>query len=148
MVKKNPPASAGDRRDTGLIPRSRRSPGGGHDSPLQCSCLQNPMDRGAWWATVHRVTKSDSIEVTSHTHTHTDTYTKLFYSVQFSHSVVSDSLRPHGLQHTRPPCPSSAPRVFYYYYTKKNYFVVYLKFTFNWGPCILSEEYFKNFIGV
>ena len=83
-----------------------------------------------------------------HTHTHRDTYTKLFSSVHFSHLVVSDSFRPHGLQHARPPCPSSAPRVFYYYYTQKNYFVVYLKFTFNWVPCILSEEYFKNFIGV
>ena len=57
MVK-NPPASAGDRRDTGSIPGSGRSPGGGHGNPLQYSCLENPMDRGAWQATVHGVAKS------------------------------------------------------------------------------------------
>ena len=48
----------GDSRDTGLIPGSGRSPGGGHGNPLQYSCLENPMDRGAWWATVHGVAKS------------------------------------------------------------------------------------------
>ena len=53
-----PPASAGDIRDSGLIPGLGRSPGGGHDNPLQCSCLENPTDREAWKATVHRVTKS------------------------------------------------------------------------------------------
>ena len=49
MVK-NPPTNEGDLRDKGLIPGSGRSPGGGHDNPLQYSCLENPMDRGAWWA--------------------------------------------------------------------------------------------------
>ena len=49
------PASAGDERDTGLIPGSGRSPGGGHDNPLQCSCLEKPTDRGAWRVTVHKV---------------------------------------------------------------------------------------------
>ena len=58
LVVKNPPGSAGDIRDTDLIPGLGRSPGGGHDNPLQYSCLENPRDRGAWWATVHRVTKS------------------------------------------------------------------------------------------
>ena len=53
--KKKPPANAGD---AGLIRGSGRSPGGGHGNPLQCSCLENPMDRGAWWAMVHRVTGS------------------------------------------------------------------------------------------
>ena len=48
----------GDVRDVGLIPGSERSPGGGHGNPLQYSCLENPMVRGAWWAMVHRVTKS------------------------------------------------------------------------------------------
>ena len=57
MVKK-PPANAGFMRDTGLIPGSGRSPGGEHGHPLQYYCLENPMDRGAWWATVHRVAKS------------------------------------------------------------------------------------------
>ena len=58
LVVKNLPAIAGDVRDAGSIPRSGRSPGGGHGNPLQCSCLENPMDRGAWWATVHRVAKN------------------------------------------------------------------------------------------
>ena len=52
------PACVGDVRDAGLIPGSRSSPGGGHGNTLQCSCLENPMDRGAWQATVHRVSKS------------------------------------------------------------------------------------------
>ena len=58
LVVKNLPANGGDIRDSGLIPGSGRSPGGGHSNPLQDSCLENPMDRGAWQATVHRVTKS------------------------------------------------------------------------------------------
>ena len=55
---KNLPANAGDLRDKGLIPGLERSPGGGHGNPLQYSCLENPMDRAAWRATVHRVMKS------------------------------------------------------------------------------------------
>ena len=57
MVK-NLPANAGAVRDLGSIPRLGRSPGGGHGNPLQYSCLENPMDRGAWQATVHGVAKS------------------------------------------------------------------------------------------
>ena len=53
LVVKNLPANAGDIRDTGSIPGSRRFPGGGHGNPLQDSCLEDPMDRGAWWTTVH-----------------------------------------------------------------------------------------------
>ena len=64
LVVKNQPANAGDIRDTGSIPGSRRSSGGGHGSPLQYSCLENPMDRGAWRATVHGVTESDKTKVT------------------------------------------------------------------------------------
>ena len=55
---KNPPANAGDVRDVGSIPGSGRSPGEGNGNPLQYSCLENAMDGGAWWATVHGVTKS------------------------------------------------------------------------------------------
>ena len=55
---KNLPANAGDAGDMGLVLGSQRSPGGGHSNPLQYSWLENPMDRGAWQATVHRVTKS------------------------------------------------------------------------------------------
>ena len=58
MVK-NPPANAGDERDAGLIPGLGRSPGGVHGNPLRYSCWRIPMDRGAWQATVHRVTESD-----------------------------------------------------------------------------------------
>ena len=53
-------ANAGDVRDVGSIPGSGGSPGGGHGNPLQYSCLENPMERGAWLATVHRVTKSQT----------------------------------------------------------------------------------------
>ena len=60
-VVKNSTASAGDIRDTGSVPGfSGRSPGGGHDNPLQYSCLENPMDRGAWRATVHKVAQSQT----------------------------------------------------------------------------------------
>ena len=58
LVVKNLPANAGNKRDMGPIPGSRISPGGGHGNPLQYSCLENLMDRGAWWATVHGIAKS------------------------------------------------------------------------------------------
>ena len=58
LMVKNPPASAGDVRDAGLIPGSGRSPGGGQGNPLQYSYLENSKDRGVWWVTVHRATKS------------------------------------------------------------------------------------------
>ena len=57
LVVRNPSANAGDMRDVGLIPGTGKSPGGRNGSPLQYSCLENPMDRGAWGATVHWVTK-------------------------------------------------------------------------------------------
>ena len=66
-VVKNLPAKAGDTRDVGLIPGSGRSPGEGHGNRLQYSCLENPMDRGAWRATVHRSQKS--WDMTEHAHT-------------------------------------------------------------------------------
>ena len=55
---KNPPANAGAMKDVGLIPGLGRYPGGGNDNPLQYNCLENPMDRGAWWATVHGAMES------------------------------------------------------------------------------------------
>ena len=58
LVVKNQPANAGDMRDISLILGSQRSPGGGHGNPFQYSCLENHMDRRAWWATVHSVAKS------------------------------------------------------------------------------------------
>ena len=60
LMVKNSPANAGDVRDTGSIPGSGRFPGGGPGNPLQYSCLENPMDRGAWWAMVHRVAQSQT----------------------------------------------------------------------------------------
>ena len=57
-VVKNPSANAGDAGDSALIPGLIRSPVGENGNPLQCSCLENPMGRGAWQATVLRVTKS------------------------------------------------------------------------------------------
>ena len=57
-VVKNLPANPGKVRDAGLIPGSGRFPGGGHSNPLQYSSLENPMDRGDWWAAVYRVAKS------------------------------------------------------------------------------------------
>ena len=58
LVEKNLPASVGDVRDLGLIPGLGRSPGVGNGTPLQYSCQENPMDRGAWQAIVHGVAKS------------------------------------------------------------------------------------------
>ena len=58
LVVKNPPANAGSMRDVGSFPGSGRPPGGGHGNPLQYSCLENPMDRGVWQATVYRVMKN------------------------------------------------------------------------------------------
>ena len=60
LVVKYPPANAGDIRDMGSSPGSGRSLGGWHGNPLQYSCLENPIDRGSWQATVHRVTKSQT----------------------------------------------------------------------------------------
>ena len=62
--------NAGDIKDAGSIPRSGRSPGEGHGSPLRYSCLENPMDGGAWRTMVHGVSESDRTEVTEHAHNH------------------------------------------------------------------------------
>ena len=58
LVVKSLSVNAGDVRDAGSIPGSGRSPGGRHNNPLQYSCLENPMDRGAWQAAVHGITQS------------------------------------------------------------------------------------------
>ena len=68
-VVKNSLANTGSIGDAGLIPGLGRPPGGGNGNPLQYSCLGNPMDRGAWWTTLHGVAESDKIEMTEHTRT-------------------------------------------------------------------------------
>ena len=60
LMVKYLPANAGDIGDSDSIPESGRSPGGGHGNLLQYSCLENPIDRGVWWATVHGVTESQT----------------------------------------------------------------------------------------
>ena len=64
LVIKSPPATEGDVRDMGLIPGSGRFPGRGRGNPVQYSCLENPMDRGAWRATVRSIAESDMTEST------------------------------------------------------------------------------------
>ena len=61
--------NAGDAKDTGLVPGSVRSPGVGNGNPFQYSCLENPTDKGAWWAAVHVVKKSGT-QLNAHAHTH------------------------------------------------------------------------------
>ena len=67
-VVKNPPASSGGARDVGSIPGSGRFPGEVNSNPIQYSCLEKPIDRGAWWAKVHRVAKSQTW-MSMHAHT-------------------------------------------------------------------------------
>ena len=71
QVVKNMLVNEGDIRDMGSIPGWGRSPGGGHGNPLQYFCLEHPMDRGAWQATVHRDAELDTTEVTEHACVHT-----------------------------------------------------------------------------
>ena len=106
MVK-NLPANVRAARNVGSIPGSGRSPGERNGNPLQYSWLKNPTDRGAWQAIVHRVAKSQTWLKQLSRHIRIQ-----FSSVQFSRSVVSDSLPPHELQHSRPPCPPPTPRVY------------------------------------
>ena len=89
MVK-NPPANAGDIRDAGAIPGLGKSPEGGDGNPLQSSCLENSMDRGAWRATVHRVSKSWTRLKRPNTHnckTSTVNYINYFHNVVQSLSI-------------------------------------------------------------
>ena len=80
QVVKNLPANAGDRRDAGSIPGLGRSPREGNGNPVQESCLENPMDRGAWWATVHGVTKSQT-QQSMHIHTHISTVVTFYLTL-------------------------------------------------------------------
>ena len=88
LVIKNPPDKAGDAGDVGLIPGSGKSPEGGHGNPLQYSCLDNPMDRGTWWAMVHRVPKSQTRLKRLSTHT------RIMWSIPFI-ELISTSIISH-----------------------------------------------------
>ena len=74
LVVKNPSANVGDIGDVDSIPEPERSPGEGHVNPFQYSCLENPMDRGAWRATVHGLAKSWTSPKQLSTHTRVQTY--------------------------------------------------------------------------
>ena len=102
MVK-NPPANAGYVRDVGSIPELGRSPEEGNGNPLQYFCLRNPMDRGAWWATVQGVPNSET-RLSDFTFTFIDPEVGLLvYIVNLKKkkkracSVMSNSLPPSGL---------------------------------------------------
>ena len=94
LVVNNPPANAGDTGDAGFIPESGRSPGGERGNPPQYPCLGNPMDTGAWWATVHEVTNSQT-RLSMHVHTHAHTHTHIFndHLVSVKHCVQHSALR-------------------------------------------------------
>ena len=87
-VVKNLLASAGDSRDMGSVLHLGKFPGGGNGNPLQYCCLKNSMDREAWRATVHGVTKSWT-RLNTHTHTHTHTQ---IYPILFIHSSADGHL--------------------------------------------------------
>ena len=107
-VVKNPPDHAGDAGDAGSIPGSGRSPGGGNGNPLQFSCLENPMDRGAWRAKVHEVTKSQTqlsdwapMKSYSNTGTHCDIWVYQWLTIR-NHWLLWPLL-PSLVQNNSPP---------------------------------------------
>ena len=76
-------------RDLGLIPGSGRSPGGGHGNPLQYYCLENPMDRGAWWDTVHGVAKSQTCLKQLSTHTYMQWIVRIIIIIYFLNYMLA-----------------------------------------------------------
>ena len=107
--------NAGDTGVTGLIPGSGRSPEGRNGNPLQNSCLGNPMDRGAWWATIHRVEESDTAEQ-ARTHTYDLTIQLLgIYPEKVKTLIQKDSCNPMFIAtlstvaetKKQPKCPST-----------------------------------------
>ena len=93
-------------RDAGSAPGLGRSPGGGHDNPPQCSCLENPVDRGAWWAAVHRVTKSWT-RLSDSAHMHADLILQVINTVDsvtydfYSHGFIFISIFDYKLTYLR-----------------------------------------------
>ena len=91
LVVKKPPANPGNVRDSGSVPGLGGSPGGGHGNPLQYSCLENTMDRGAWWAIVHGVAKSWTWLKQFSTHARTVYMLSLLtFPLGFPHSSVDN----------------------------------------------------------
>ena len=106
LVIKNLPANAGDSGDSGLIPELERSSGGGNGSPLQYSCLENFMDRGAWWATVRGVTKSWAwVRKHTATATHTSQFALCFGHIFFF--FLQNNLGNRHFVSLNPPSPGS-----------------------------------------
>ena len=85
LVVKSPSANAEDGRDVSSVPGLGKAPGGRHNDPLQYSCLENPMDRGPWWATVHRVAES---------RTQLKRLSTLHEGISFCFSSISSSYQP------------------------------------------------------
>ena len=115
IIVKNPPANAGDAGDAVSVLVSGRSPGGGNDNPLQYSCLENSVDRRAWWATVHGVTNQFS-SVTQSCPTLCDPMNRSTPGLPVHHQFlqytqthvhrVSDAIQPsHPLPSPSPPAP-------------------------------------------
>ena len=104
LVVKNLPANAGDVRDMGLIPESRRCPGGGYGNPLQYSCLENPTDRGAWGPTVRSISMSQTqlkwvsthARARAHTHTHSPSLSLAHISHSWPHDLLPSMLKKTG----------------------------------------------------
>ena len=97
MVK-NLSANAGDVRDAGLTPGSGRCPGVGNGNPFQYSCLENPMDRGVWWAIVHGVQRVGHDERLS---THTSFHRKMYTDNYEAHSTSEDQNKVTDKNHTQ-----------------------------------------------
>ena len=91
LVAKNPPASAGDVRDMGSIPGSGRSPEGGYGNLVQYSCLENPMDRGAWWAAVHRIASSWTLLKWLSMHTYVHIYRHILFCILSHYGLSKDT---------------------------------------------------------
>ena len=103
MVK-NLPSNAGDTGDEGLNPGLGRYPRGRNGNPLQYSCLENSVDRGAWWATVHGITKCQTwLSTHTHTHTHTSIWAAITNMIEWvtykQHKFISNSSRVWAVQH-------------------------------------------------
>ena len=103
---RDPPANSGDVRDMCSIPGSGRSPGGGHGNLLQYSCLENSMDRGAWWAMVHGAAKSRTRLKRQHVSTN-ETRNVCGPSEYDATSFTSAKVKPHFRATSQPQCRSN-----------------------------------------